>query len=119
MGRKDFVRILPAFRMPFVIRSVTKKVELRREMRARLKTLGDSRAEKSRAIVAAILAHPALANANTLALFDPLPNEPDIAPVSASAILAEKSARRFCYPRVVGEELIFLEIRAPHDLLPS
>jgi 5-formyltetrahydrofolate cyclo-ligase len=92
-----------------VIPRVT-KADLRREMRARLRTLGESRAEKSRAIVAAIVAHPACARSGVIALFDPLPGEPDV------GLLWEKGARDFCYPRVAGDEIEFLRVREPGDL---
>ena len=65
-------------------------------MRARLKTLGDARAGNSRAIVAALAAHPAFLAAQTVALFAPIPTEPDV------ELLWENSARQFCYPRVTG-----------------
>ena len=59
-------------------------------MRTRLKALGAERAEKSRALVAALAEHPAFLAAKTVALFAPLPSEPDVEP------LWEKAARRFC-----------------------
>lgn len=82
-------------------------------MRARLKMLGGTRAEKSRALVVALAAHPAFLAAQTVALFAPLPSEPDIEP------LWEKAARRFCYPRVVGERIEFAAVRHIADLLPA
>ena len=82
-------------------------------MRARLKTLGDSRAEKSRAIAAAIAAHPAYAQRDVIALFDPLPSEPDI------ERLWEKGCRDFCYPRVVGEKIEFVAVHMLEDLAPA
>ena len=79
----------------------------------RLKTLGDSRAEKSRAITAAIAAHAAFHQAETVALFAPLPSEPDIEP------LWEKGGHRFCYPRVVGPLLEFVAVRHVEELAPA
>lgn len=89
------------------------KAELRRAMRIRLKTLGDSRAPKSREITAALAAHPAFLQAETVALFAPLPSEPDI------EALWEKSGHRFCYPRVVGAELEFVAVRHVEELAPT
>ena len=89
------------------------KADLRRELRIRLKTLGDARAEKSRAITAAIAAHPAFHQAETVALFAPLPSEPDIEP------LWEKSGHRFCYPRVTGAEIEFVAVRDLAELAPA
>lgn len=82
-------------------------------MRMRLKTLGAARAEKSGAIVAAIAAHPAFHQAETVALFAPLPSEPDIEP------LWDHPGHRFCYPRVVGTQLEFVAVRHFEDLAPA
>ncbi len=82
-------------------------------MRLRLKTLGPSRAEKSRAIVSALADHPAFHAATTVALFAPIPTEPDVEP------LWEKAPRRFCYPRVLGEEMEFAVVRKREDLMPA
>lgn len=79
----------------------------------RLKTLGSARAEKSHAIVAALAAHPAFRAAQTVALFAPLPNEPDV------EFLWNKGSRDFCYPRVVGEHLEFVAVHMLEDLAPA
>jgi 5-formyltetrahydrofolate cyclo-ligase len=92
--------------------AVTKN-DLRREMRMRLKTLGHARTEKSRAIVAALLVHPAFHQAETVALFAPIPSEPDI------EALWEKTGHRFCYPRVTGSEIEFVAVRHFEDLAPA
>ena len=89
------------------------KTDLRREMRARLTILGDARAEKSRAIVAALAAHPAFLAAKTVALFAPIPTEPDVEP------LWENAARQFCFPRVNGAQIEFVVVRHPEDLAPA
>ena len=88
------------------------KDELRREMRRRLRTL-DGRTEKSRAITEAVVAHPAFVRSARVALFAPLPSEPDI------EALWEEGSRSFCYPRVVGSEIEFVEVRSLADLTPS
>jgi len=95
-----------------VIFTVT-KTDLRREMRARLKTLGAARAKNSRAIVAAIAVHEAFRQAETVALFAPLDSEPDI------DLLWEHSGHRYCYPRVVGTQLEFVAVRHFEDLAPA
>lgn len=89
------------------------KAELRREMRTRLKTLGPDRAEKSQAICAAIAAHPAFTSGHRVALFSSLPSEPDL------ASLWEYGPRKFCYPRVTQEQIEYVEIAAPDDLIPA
>jgi 5-formyltetrahydrofolate cyclo-ligase len=92
------------------------KAELRREMRTRLAALGPGRVEKSQAIVAALARHPSLAKRSQpgcIALFSPLPSEPDI------ELLWEGAPGRFCYPRVAGGALEFVEVEKIADLTPS
>jgi 5-formyltetrahydrofolate cyclo-ligase len=89
------------------------KAELRREMRQRLRDLGDDRAEKSRAICAAISAHPSFQQSHTIALYSPLPSEPDL------NALWEHRPRTFCYPRVVGEQIEFVAIENVADLVEA
>lgn len=90
------------------------KSELRREMRQRLRSLGADRAEKSRAIVAALVADPAFIRAERVALFSPLPGEPDV-----ESLWSQEGARRFCYPRVTGARLEFLDTPTLDELRPS
>jgi len=85
-------------------------------MRTRLADLGPARAEKSQAIVATLARHPAFAGhspAGWIALFSPLPSEPDI------EILWEAAPRRFCYPRVATGGLEFVEVEKLADLTTS
>ena len=89
------------------------KDELRREMRRRLRTLGDTRAEKSRAIVETVAAHPDFLRSDRVALFAPLPSEPDIEGLWA------KGARGFCYPRVTGETIEFVNVPKLAALTPA
>ena len=101
--------------VPSVIAPVT-KAELRRAMRTRLASLGPARAEKSQAIVAALARHPAFAGhprAGRIALFSPLPSEPDIEP------LWEAAPGPFCYPRVANGALEFVEVDRLSDLATS
>lgn len=89
------------------------KAELRREMRQRLKDPGAALAEKSRAICAALAAHPDFLRSRRVALFSPLPSEPDL------NALWENNQRGFCYPRVAGEKIEFVEIAHSDDLVQS
>jgi 5-formyltetrahydrofolate cyclo-ligase len=89
------------------------KAELRREMRQRLRALGPNRAEKSQALTAALVAHPAFLSAERVALFSPLPSEPDV------ETLWTRDARRFCYPRVCGSQIEFVDTQTLEELLPS
>ncbi len=89
------------------------KADLRREMRRRLQTLGAERAEKSCAIVAAIAAHPAFARRQRVALFAALPGEPDV------EWLWETGSRVFCYPRIAGETIEFVQTVSPAELAPA
>ena len=90
------------------------KAELRREMRQRLQSLdAATRVEKSRSICAAIAAHPAFAKRERVALFSPLPSEPDLNG------LWESKRGGFCYPRVAGEKIEFVEIARLEDLIQA
>ena len=85
-------------------------------MRTRLAALGSARAEKSQAIVAALMRHPVFARqspAGRIALFSPLPSEPDI------ELLWEAAPRRFCYPRVAHGGLEFVAVESHADLTTS
>ena len=103
---------LPAAAMPPDDRAVT-KTELRREMRLRLRSLGETRTETSRALCAAIAGHSAFACGDRIALFSPLPSEPDV------EWLWKEAARGFCYPRVQGAEIEFVDVHRLDDLAPS
>jgi 5-formyltetrahydrofolate cyclo-ligase len=89
------------------------KAELRREMRTRLAALGSTRAGKSRAIVAAIAACPSMSSRRRIALFSPLPSEPDIEG------LWQLKPSQFCYPRITKGELEFVDVSALADLTIS
>ena len=80
------------------------KAELRREMRTRLATLGETRAKKSQAIVATVARHPKFAGSRRIALFSPLPSEPDIEG------LWEGTPHQFCYPRVARGGMEFVDV---------
>ena len=85
-------------------------------MRQRLRVPASERAEKSAAIVAQVAAHPAFSAAVTLAIFDALPTEPDPAELWQEALCPGRGERRFCYPRVSGQEIVFFHVRTPDEL---
>ncbi|MEI9894979.1 MAG: 5-formyltetrahydrofolate cyclo-ligase [Chthoniobacter sp.] len=89
------------------------KAEIRREMRTRLAALGPARAEKSRALVAAVAPFLAAGGHRWIALFSPLPSEPDV------EMLWETASGRFCYPRVARGEMEFVEVEKLADLAAS
>jgi 5-formyltetrahydrofolate cyclo-ligase len=86
------------------------KAELRRLIRARLRTLGAARGPHSAAICASIAQHPAYVAAQVVAIFDPLPSEP------AVDLLWQVAPRRFVYPRILGEGLELVEVRSAGEL---
>ncbi len=89
------------------------KAELRREMRERLKALDPpAHARWSLAICEAIVRQPAYLQARTVALFDAMPDEPQV------ELLWELGSRRFVYPRVAGSALLLIEV-ANRAALPA
>jgi 5-formyltetrahydrofolate cyclo-ligase len=90
------------------------KIELRRQMRLRLGDSAGQAAEKSQAIVTAIVAHPAWARARVLSLYSALPGEPDLA-----ALWKGAPPRRFCYPRIEAGGMTFFEVESPGELVPG
>lgn len=89
------------------------KADLRREMRRRLQMPSPDRAEQSRAITEAIVAYPGFARSRVVALFSPLPGEPDV------ERLWKTIDREWCYPRVAGRELEFVSVASLENLAPS
>ncbi len=65
--------------------------------------------------ICAALTHDASWNAaQVVALFAALPNEVDL-----SELWEERGTRRFCFPRVEGNEMQFFAVNGPEDLQPS
>ena len=89
------------------------KAALRRLMRAQLQAASERREESSRALLAQIQSHPAWAGASTVALFAPLPEEPDLLPLLAH------STKRFVFPCVHGSTLLWREASSPQALHPA
>ena len=91
--------------MPPLIRLV-KKDALRAEMKTRLLATGvQSRCEASERICRAVLQTDAWQRAALVCAFLPLPSEPQIQPLWASA-----SGPAFCFPRVRGLDLELIRI---------
>jgi 5-formyltetrahydrofolate cyclo-ligase len=83
-------------------------------MRLRIGASTGQDAEKSRAIVASIVAHPAWARVRVLSLYWALPGEPDLA-----ALWNRGKPLRFCYPRIEAAGMTFLEVESPGELVSS
>jgi 5-formyltetrahydrofolate cyclo-ligase len=88
------------------------KTALRNQMRARLKTLGTGREEGSALILDRILNHSAWAVASTVAVFAPLPQEPDLL-----GLLAHPG-KRFVFPCVEGDGLLWRTAATREALQP-
>lgn len=79
-------------------RAVTKQ-QLRSEAREQLRDLSSNeRAEASDRICRSLLQRRAVRDASVIAMFDPLPSEPDVANLR-NLVVAARSGTRFCYPR--------------------
>lgn len=89
------------------------KAALRKLMRARLKASTDVGQTRSHSLLAQIQSHPAWSGASTVALFAPLPEEPDLLP------LLESSAKRFVFPCLHGSTLRWRAASTPDDLQPA
>ena len=91
------------------------KSELRKAIRVRLAALPfEAKAEKSAAICLAISQTPQWHEARTVAFFSPLPEEPNI-----DLLWAVLGKRTVCYPRVDGDNLVFLRVPNREALLES
>ena len=89
------------------------KPHLRSQMRALLKTERPRLPERSGAVCEQIRALPFWPTARTVGLFYPLPDEPDLL-----GLMAEKD-RRYVFPRILGEFLVWHEVSAVEALQPS
>jgi len=91
------------------------KPELRKAIRVRLAALSfEEKAEKSAAICRAASHTLPWQEARTVAFFSPLPEEPNI-----DLLWAVLGERTVCYPRVVGDNLLFLRVPNREALLES
>jgi 5-formyltetrahydrofolate cyclo-ligase len=89
------------------------KAELRLQLHAALRTAEakQQRAAASEKICASVRQHPAWAKAKLISAFLPLPSEPQIAPLWAG-----QDPARFCFPRVVGDDVGVIQIIEPELL---
>jgi 5-formyltetrahydrofolate cyclo-ligase len=86
------------------------KDPLRREMRARLRAEAPGLQRRSELLRAHILKDPVWETARTVGLFCPLPEEPDLL-----ALMAAEN-KRYVFPRIVGEELVWHEVLETSEL---
>jgi 5-formyltetrahydrofolate cyclo-ligase len=89
------------------------KAALRTLMRTRLKAAAGLGQQSSRALLFQIQSHPVWAEASTVALFAPLPEEPDLLG------LLEHPAKRFVFPCLQGANLLWRAASTPADLRPA
>lgn len=89
------------------------KGPLRQEMRARLRAEAASLKSRSEAICKQLQNARFWETSRTVGLFCPLPEEPDLL-----ALMAEKH-RRFAFPRIAGDRLVWHEVSELHTLQPS
>lgn len=91
------------------------KPELRKAIRARLGAVPpEALAEKSAAICRAVAHTSEWSNARTVGFFSPLPSEPNI-----DLLWAVLGERTVCYPRIDGENLVFIQVPDRAALLES
>ena len=89
------------------------KPELRQEFRHRLRELSKSDRDRASLEIRQTLAlHPAIKKAKRLAVFDPLPDEPDIAALRA----ALPPSTRIAFPRCEGDRLTFHLVESEDQL---
>jgi len=90
------------------------KTEIRREIRALLPTAPDARAAKSAQICEAIAASAAWQGAHTVAIFAPLPHEPDV-----ESLWMHGAGKVFAYPRVHEGRIDLFRVASLHELAPG
>jgi len=91
------------------------KPELRKAIRVRLQALAPAvKAEKSAAICHAVSHTPEWSNARNIGFFSPLDSEPNV-----DLLWAVLGARAVCYPRIHGDDLVFIRVPDREALLES
>ncbi|XHR28879.1 MAG: 5-formyltetrahydrofolate cyclo-ligase [Chthoniobacteraceae bacterium] len=91
------------------------KAELRKAIRVRLAALSPEAVAKKSAAICLDLSHtPEWREARTVGLFAPLDTEPNVDLLWA--VLGKKTV---CYPRVCGDDLVFLRVAGREALLQS
>jgi 5-formyltetrahydrofolate cyclo-ligase len=91
----------------------TAKEALRKLMRARIRTDIIQRGAVSLSIATQIRRHPGWASAATVALFAPLPEEPDL------LCLMGDAAKRFVFPCIQSSQLAWRTANNPESLQPT
>lgn len=89
---------------------MSSKADLRRQMRARLREVGATRAGRSLSLCETLVNRPDYQRAVSVAVFDPLPSEPDI------SLLWQMAPKRFLYPRIVEGMLQLLVAESMEEL---
>jgi len=91
------------------------KPELRKAIRVRLAALPpEVMAEKSAALCLAVTHTPEWQDARSVAFFSPLASEPNI-----DLLWAVLGERAVCYPRIHGDDLVFIRVPSREALLES
>ncbi len=90
------------------------KAEIRRAFRELPPLPPDVRGEMSAQLCAALAAMPAWHAARTVALFAPLPSEPDV-----EGLWAYLAGKRAAYPRMAGETFALYAVESPYELVPA
>lgn len=91
------------------------KPELRKAIRARLAALPlEILAEKSAAICQSVAHTHEWHDSRTVGFFSPLPSEPNI-----DLLWAVLGERTVCYPRIAGDDLVFIQVPSREALLES
>lgn len=83
------------------------KSELRLRLRTLLKENSSLAEQKSARICQTIRQHAWWLDASTIALFAPLPEEPDLRPLCPTA------TKRLLFPKISGAELVWIEVQNP------
>ena len=90
------------------------KTEIRRDTSAILRMTPDARAEKSARLCAAITESAAWRSARTIAIFAPLPREPDV-----ELLWMHGDGKKFACPRVTEGRLDLFRVASLYELAPG
>lgn len=91
------------------------KPELRKAIRVRLQALApEAKTEKSASICLAVSRSPEWQDARTVGFFSPMDSEPNV-----DLLWAVLGERTVCYPRIQGDDLVFIRVENREALLES
>ena len=91
------------------------KPELRKAIRVRLAAMPPGLAAQKSARICQAVAHtPEWLHARVVAFYAPLPSEPNI-----DLLWAVLGKRTVCYPRIAGDDLVFIQVPGREALLES